>query len=423
MSEPQQRTMQTTHRQVPTPRFFTAPPLDDKLKEIFEQFKQSDEKRKKKRKVVMTRYAAYIRISSEEQVGNYSVDAQRRAIQTWVQGQDGQLVQVYIDEAQSGRTASRPAFQQMRQDARKGKFDALVVHKFDRFARNRTDALAIKSLLRYDYNIKVFSVTEPSEDSDGPIGALIEGIMECVAEWYSKNLASEVSKGRHEKFMQGYHNNQPPFGLMRDGKRLIPNPAELPGLLLAFKAYATGKYSFTGIAQLLNQHGYKSTSGRLFTKDAVREILQNQIYIGKVRYQPTRYNSDRTRDWSVPVEWIDGQHESVIPLELWGRAEEARRNGLFTGKLHQHILHTSCAVLFTVITVRLILSPTQPSLHGERCIAQIMARVPFIAVALDTQVLNVRSREFIWAQLMNRSSPFFQISSRQRIGVTASLRQ
>jgi DNA invertase Pin-like site-specific DNA recombinase len=78
----------------------------------------------------------------------------------------------------------------MRQDGRKGKFDALVVHKFDRFARNRTDALAIKSLLRYDYNIKVFSVTEPSEDSDGPIGALIEGTMESVAEWYSKNLAA-----------------------------------------------------------------------------------------------------------------------------------------------------------------------------------------------------------------------------------------
>ena len=66
----------------------------------------------------------------------------------------------------------------------KGKFDALIVHKFDRFARNRTDALAIKSLLRRDYNIKVFSASEPSEDSDGAIGALIEGIMESAAEWY-----------------------------------------------------------------------------------------------------------------------------------------------------------------------------------------------------------------------------------------------
>jgi hypothetical protein len=70
----------------------------------------------------------------------------------------------------------------MRHDARKG--------KFDRFARNRTDALAIKLLLRHDYGVKVFSVSEPSEDSDGPMGALIEGIMESVADWYSQNLAT-----------------------------------------------------------------------------------------------------------------------------------------------------------------------------------------------------------------------------------------
>lgn len=86
------------------------------------------------------RYAAYVRISSEEQVGNYSLKAQKRAITAWVQAQGGTLVKTYTDEALSGRTTNRSSFQQMRKDARAGKFDALVVHKFDRFARNRTDA-------------------------------------------------------------------------------------------------------------------------------------------------------------------------------------------------------------------------------------------------------------------------------------------
>lgn len=48
------------------------------------------------------------------------------------------------------------------------------MHEFDRLARNRENALAIKSLLRRDFGIKVFSVAEPSEDSDGPIGALMK---------------------------------------------------------------------------------------------------------------------------------------------------------------------------------------------------------------------------------------------------------
>ena len=150
------------------------------------------------------RYAAYIRISSEDQRGNYSLDAQKRAIETWVLAREGILVETYEDEVETGRKDTRPAFQQMRKDARKGKFDALVVHKFDRFARNRVDSLAIKSLLRYDYGVKVFSVSEPSEDSDGPMGALIEGIMESVAEWYSKNLATETVKGKKERATQGF---------------------------------------------------------------------------------------------------------------------------------------------------------------------------------------------------------------------------
>ena len=127
---------------------------------------------------------------------------------------------MYVDEGHSGRTADRPAFKDMRRDARKRKFDAIIVHKFDRFARNRTDSLAIKSLLRHDYGIKVFSVSEPSEDSDGPMGALIEGIMESVADWYSQNLSAETAKGKKERSHQGKHNNRAPFGMKKNKDKI-----------------------------------------------------------------------------------------------------------------------------------------------------------------------------------------------------------
>lgn len=323
-NEPHQRSVLERTQSVVEPRFFAAPKLDERLQDVFSQHHDLS-KRRKKRENKMQRFAAYIRISSEEQIGNYSVEAQKRAIQAWVQAQEGQLVQIYIDEAQSGRTSERPAFQQMRQDARKGKFDALVVHKFDRFARNRTDALAIKSLLRYDYNIKVLSVTEPSEDSDGPIGALIEGIMESVAEWYSRNLAAEVAKGRREKVNQGYHNCQAPFGYRREGKNLVPDENEVPGVMIAFEAYATGKYSPADIARLLNKNGYQSKSGRQFSKDTVRDILRNRLYVGEVRYQETRRNADGRRNFSAPVQWFKGQHQPIIDNELFERCQEVHK--------------------------------------------------------------------------------------------------
>lgn len=181
-------------------RYFTVPKIGKTADDLRIETHFTQIEKPIKDTVKMMRYVAYVRISSEEQIGNFSLDAQKRVIQSWVSSQDGTLVETYVDEGHSGRTSERPAFIQMRGDARKGKFDAIVVHKFDRFARNRTDALAIKSLLRHDYGIKVFSATEPSEDSDGAIGALIEGVMESVADWYSRNLSAETVKDKKREY-------------------------------------------------------------------------------------------------------------------------------------------------------------------------------------------------------------------------------
>ena len=282
-------------------------------------------KKKNRKKEKKMRYVAYVRISSEEQIGNYSIDAQKRAIEAWVIANGGILVKVYTDEGHSGRTANRPAFKQLRNDARKKKFDAIIVHKFDRFARNRTDALAIKSLLRHDYGIKVFSVSEPSEDSDGPMGALIEGIMESVADWYSMNLAAEVAKGKKERSHQGKHNNRAPFGMKKNkDKILVPDETELPGLIMAFEKYSTGKYSDTDIARLLNEAGYKSKTGRRFSKETVRDMLQNRTYLGKIKYQKYKRRADGSRSYEAPIEWFDGLHEAVIDEELFEKCQQVR---------------------------------------------------------------------------------------------------
>ena len=308
-------------------RFFVKPKLDIFADEsALPNTGARDERceRKGKRKARM-RFAAYIRISSDNQIGNYSVDAQKRAIKTWVSAQKGILVKVYVDEGHSGRTSERPAFQRMRRDARKRKFDALVVHKFDRFARNRTDSLAIKSLLRYDYGIKVFSATEPSQDSDGPMGALIEGIMESVADWYSQNLATEVAKGKKERSHQGLHNNRAPFGMKKGkDKVLVADENELPGLIMAFQEYATARHSDTDIAKLLNAAGYRSKTGRPFSKETVRDLLQNRTYLGQIRYQKYRRKADGSRSYDAPVEWFAGQHEPVIDSELFDRCQAVR---------------------------------------------------------------------------------------------------
>src|SRR5258708_2994451 len=85
------------------PRFFTVPQLgrivDEPILKAHLITPEVPKQHPTKGKTAM-RYAAYVRISSEEQVGNFSVDAQKRAITDWVKQQEGRLVKVYVDEAQ-----------------------------------------------------------------------------------------------------------------------------------------------------------------------------------------------------------------------------------------------------------------------------------------------------------------------------------
>src|SRR5215211_1656489 len=85
------------------------------------------------------RAALYARVSSEEQVQGYSLDAQDRAGNAYCEAHDWDLVATYRDEGKSARTddlAKRPDFLRMLGDAEAGLLDVIVVHKLDRFARN-----------------------------------------------------------------------------------------------------------------------------------------------------------------------------------------------------------------------------------------------------------------------------------------------
>src|SRR5215217_7891623 len=85
------------------------------------------------------RAAVYERVSSEEQVEGYSLDAQDRAGKHYCEAHCWEVAQIYRDEGRSARAddlAKRPAFEQMLADAEDGLIDVVVVHKLDRFARN-----------------------------------------------------------------------------------------------------------------------------------------------------------------------------------------------------------------------------------------------------------------------------------------------
>ena len=147
--------------------------------------------------------ALYARVSSERQDIDLSISAQLKALREYASRNGQTVVKEYLDEAESGRSIDRPGFRQMIIAARQKPlpFEAILVWKLSRFARNREDSIIYKSLLRRQ-GIQVVSINEPVEDS--PAGRLLEGIIEVIDEFYSANLSQDVLRGQAENASRGF---------------------------------------------------------------------------------------------------------------------------------------------------------------------------------------------------------------------------
>jgi len=277
------------------------------------------------------RYASYIRVSDQRQLDGYSPDAQRSAIAKYISQNNGILVHEYFDGGISGTsTNNRDEFNQMRVDAKRGLFDVLIVHKFDRLARSRIDAATTKLMLRKDCKIKIISaIGEPSADTDPIMGTLIEGIMETLAEWYSVNLGNEVRKGRLEMLSQGKWYGASPYGYKRNPDTATLEIVESEAAIVRriFETYAQGNLGIQRIAYMLTADGLKTRAydkkgGREWTKGTLQSLLKNRTYIGEMPYQAFVKGSDGRRVTSRKNRtWSQGTHEPIISLELFERCE------------------------------------------------------------------------------------------------------
>ena len=109
------------------------------------------------------------------------------------------LIKIYKDEAISGTSVkNRENFIEMIAESKNKTFDYVIVHKYDRFARNRYDHAIYEKKLN-DNNVKLLSVLE--EMSDSPENVILKSVLTGMNEYYSLNLSREVKKGQIENIL------------------------------------------------------------------------------------------------------------------------------------------------------------------------------------------------------------------------------
>lgn len=235
------------------------------------------ERLKAKKNVV--RAAIYVRYSSENQ-RDESIDAQLRSIKDYAKRNNLVVVKVFTDRAKSATTDKRPGFLEMIEESKKKKFDVVLVHKLDRFARNRHDSIGYRMELKRN-GVSLVSVLENLDD-ESPESLILESVLEAMAEYYSKNLARETQKGLMENAMKCKHTGgKPPLGYDVDPetKRLVINLKEAAAVQYIFKLYLEG-YGYKKIVTALKDKGFRTKKGNVIGSSSIHDILKNEKYKG-----------------------------------------------------------------------------------------------------------------------------------------------
>ncbi len=270
----------------------------------------------------MTPVALYARVSSDRQDVDLSVSAQLRALRDYAEKHSYLVAREYVDEAESGRIADRPQFQKMLDEASKPEapFKEILVWKFSRFTRKREHAVAFKAMLRRR-GVRVVSITEQADDT--PTGKLLEAIIESVDEFYSENLAQEVTRGMRESASRGFWvTTYAPYGYrkvyVQDGPKKRPKleldpPADAVARRI-FDMVLQGS-SILDVTKALNAEGVASPRGKQWLKTTVHNVLLNEAYTGTLVWGTT------AKDGAPPVR-VEDAHPAIVSKRQFQRAKK-----------------------------------------------------------------------------------------------------
>lgn len=284
----------------------------------------------------MLNVVTYCRVSSEEQAfKDLSIPAQRKQLNRWVEERsDHRVVSEFVDEGESAYAPAnkRPGFCQMVTYCRKNKVNAILVHKLDRFSRNREESILFKSLLK-QHGVTVKSVSE-TYDPETPSGFLYEGMIEVINQFYSMNLATETLKGMKENAERGWVNGgRIPYGYrvrkVADGKGrehgelILADEKEVGVVREIFDMAANQGMGVKAIANELNKKGTPAPRCRYWSGSTLDTLLNNRAYLGDaIWFKSRKLGRDKRERTEVDDRIVvENAHPPIIDRETFARRQ------------------------------------------------------------------------------------------------------
>lgn len=274
------------------------------------------------------RVGVYARVSTDKEIQLHSLKEQLESFRMKIaQHPDWILVDVYADEGISGTNAKkRKEFLRMMRDCETGKIDYVLTKSISRFARNTVECL---SYVRHLQSIGVQLYFEKEGvDTATAVSELILTVMAAFAQEESRSISENLKWGIRKRFEKGESRWTKTYGYrkMPDGEICI-EPGEAEIVRMIFKMYQQG-VSIPHILDCLNTMQIRSARGnQMWSKNAVKYLLQNEKYVGDMRLQKwisvdhISHKSVRNDATVVPIYNVRDHHVPIIDRHTYQQVQ------------------------------------------------------------------------------------------------------
>jgi site-specific DNA recombinase len=272
---------------------------------------------------VIKKAVGYTRVSTENQLDNFSIPEQEDAIREYCRQNGFHLVNIYNEGAGSGASLEdREVFIEMLQNVlSSNNIDYIIVHKQDRFARNQVEALYLLNLLQ-EHGKNLICIAD-NINTENETAKLFFSIKAMIAEQERWNINFNTKKGMKKRAESGLFNGGRVYGyITTPSKTLEIHPEQAKIVRFIFEKYAIENWGYKKIASFLNRQGIKTLNNREWTINGIKTILTNPIYVGFIRWgQYKNWNKRRRKGKADPI-ISKGQHQPIISTELWNKTQE-----------------------------------------------------------------------------------------------------
>jgi DNA invertase Pin-like site-specific DNA recombinase len=258
---------------------------------------------------------AYIRVSKSSGRGeeeDWSPHKQRRRIEDWAKAH-GHIVRdaEHVDLDESGGSMTRPAWDKLMEEAKRGKIKAIVVAKADRYTRTTMGGL--KEVERLEkYEVDLWAVKEGKLSH--PNSKVARGVGFLVAEEQRDQIKEYTEEGKASAVRRGLWMPSPPFGYDKVEKRLRPN-SDAKFVKKAFVMRAKGA-SYPEIAAELNDLAPRAGAG--WSWIMVQRLIINPAYKGEILW-----GRKKTKNKPAPktVYRNPNAHKPIVTPAQWQKAQ------------------------------------------------------------------------------------------------------